>query len=250
MSRTSLAPLFFLLLLAAALPPGVSAQPAEGGFYPPQQAGVGGGGSWGLLRLQLPELDDRLAAMGLDPLPGWLPVSGGGGVFNIGHLQVGGWGWEGSAVSEATSGGLVRSARLDLSMTGLFLGWVKAAGMMKLTLGGTLGLGHIDLLLRRGPEAVPAWAGVWDYYESAFSGSVDASALDTSARMDARFFWLEPSVSLRYWFIPLVAVDVCAVYSWGRVGAGKLRYEGEKIPDAPALDLSGLGFRVGIFLGF
>ena len=168
----------------------------------------------------------------------------------MGHFQMGGWGWGGSATSEATSGGIDRSARLDLSLAGVFLGWVKAAGMMKLTLGGTVGMGRFELLLHREPTAAPTWARVWTYYESTFAGSVDASALETSTRLDARFLWLEPSVSLRYWLVPLVAVDVCAVYSWGRIGAGKLRCEGDKISDAPALDLSGLGFRVGIFLGF
>jgi hypothetical protein len=245
--RRILTPLAVLLLAAGASP---TAAQEQSGFYPPQQLGAGGGGSWGMLRLDLPELDGRLAAMGLEALPEWMSLAGGGGVLNVGHLLVGGHGWGGSVTSEATAGGIVRSVRLDLSLAGVTLGWVKAIGRLKLTLGGTLGVGRLDLLLRRGPTATPDWNGVWDYYETAFSGTVDASALDTSSRLQGSFFWLEPAVGMRYWLIPLVAVDLGAFYSWGSIKEGKLRHEGEQVTDAPALDLSGMGFRVGVFFGF
>lgn len=245
--RPTLSVVTVLLLVTGAIP---SAAQEQSGFFPPQQLGAGGGGSWGMLRLDLPDLDTRLAGMGLEALPEWISLSGGGGVLNIGHFLIGGHGWGGSVRSEATAGGIVRSARLDLSLAGVTMGWVKAIGRLKLTLGGTLGLGHLDLLLRRGPAAAPDWDGVWDYYETAFSGTVDASSLDTSSRLEGRFLWVEPSVGMRYWLIPLVAVDVGAFYSWGSVRAGELRHEGEAVTDAPALDLSGMGFRVGVFFGF
>ena len=57
-------------------------------------------------------------------------------------------------------------------------------------------------------------------------------------------------MSIRYWLIPLVAVDLSAVYGLAGIKAGKLELNGESIADAPKLDLSGMGVKIGIFFGF
>lgn len=232
------------------LPAQVSAQAEQRGFYPPQQLGAGGGPYFGLLQLSVPELDDRLRAMGLEVLPGWLPTFGGGGTIHVGRFLIGGMGYSGTHTTTATTGGISREAEVRVGRAGLVLGYVKAISNIKLTLGGMLGVGTLDIRLRRFPPGAPDWTAVWSYYETGFTGTVDAADLNVSTQLSGRHFWIEPLVSLRYWLIPLVAVDLTAFYSYGKIGAGKLMENDRSIPGAPEFDLSGMGFRIGVFFGF
>jgi hypothetical protein len=200
----------FLLLTVV-----VHAQAPDRGFYPPQQAGAGGGPYFGKLQLSVPELDTRLEAMGLEALPEWITVAGGGGSFHWNHLLIGGMGYGASFETSSVVGGITRRAKIA-----------------------------------RAPQAGSNWTDVWTYYDAGFSGTVDAADLTTASHLTGSYFWAEPFVSLRYWVIPLVAVDVGAFYSYGRNGSGKLEENGRRISGAPELDLSGLGFRFGVFLGF
>jgi hypothetical protein len=246
-------PLIFSLTTVAAillLTVAAQAQAPDRGFYPPQQAGAGGGPYFGMLQLSIPELDTRLEAMGLDAIPEWMTVTGGGGSFHWNHFLVGGMGYGASFETSRAVGGISRKAELSVGRAGVLLGYVKAIGNMKLTVGSMLGAGSFEMKISRAPLAGPNWTDVWTYYDAGFSGTVDAADLTTTSHLTGNYFWAEPFVSLRYWVIPLIAVDVGAFYSYGRIGAGKLEENGRGISGSPELDLSGLGFRFGVFLGF
>jgi hypothetical protein len=227
-----------------------SAQVEERGFYPPQQMGAGGGPYFGLMQLSVPELDDRLAAMGLEVLPDWLPTYGGGGTIHVGRFLIGGMGYSGTHSTSAAAAGIARQADITVGHAGLMLGYIKAISNMKLTLGSLLGMGSFEAQIRRAPQGSADWTGVWEYYDSGFTGTVDAADLSVSTRLSASYFWAEPFISLRYWVIPLVALDLTAHYSYGKIGAGKLKENDRSISGAPEMDLSGMGFRIGIFFGF
>ncbi len=238
------------LLLVTLLPSGAIGQETGRGFFPPQQAGGGGGPCFAMVQLSLPELNSRLASMGLEGLPQWVSLFGGDGHFQVGHVMIGGFALGGSVERSIVSEGIVRRASVNLSHSGLRLGYVKAVSRMKLTLGGSIGGGHMETRLCRFPQTARSWDDVWTYYESDFSEVVDAGDLDTSAELSGNYFFVEPFFSLRYWVIPLVAVDLGAFYRMGGIGVGKLKMNGESIPEAPKFDFSGMGVRVGIFLGF
>jgi hypothetical protein len=211
---------------------GVSGQEMGRGFFPPQQAGVGGGPSYALVQLSVPELDSRLLSMGLEGLPEWMSLIGANGHFQIGSLMIGAFSLSGSVDRSSSSGGISREASVVLSYSGITVGYVKAVSNLKLTLGGSFGAGSLVTS------------------ETGFTGSVDSAALDISSVLTGKYYFFEPFAGLRYWIMPLVAVDLSAVYGLAGVGAGKLELNGEKISDAPKLDLSGMGVKIGIFLGF
>lgn len=238
------------LLVGAFLTCGVMAQGTERGFFPPQQAGAGGGPYYAAFQLSIPELDSRLAEMGLEGLPEWISLFGAGGSIQMGSLMIGGFTLVGAVQRSGTAAGIERKARLDLSYGGLTVGYVKAMSNLKLTLGGAIGTGRLVLKLNRFPQTGRSWDGTWQYYAAGFTGTVDAGSLDTSAELSGNYFFLEPFFGIRYWLMPLVAFDLNAFYRLGRIGAGKLESIGESIADSPALDLSGMGLRVGLFLGF
>ena len=239
------------LTLALFLMPGhIQAQVEESGFYPPQQLGAGGGPYFGLMQLSVPELDAQLALMGLEGMPDWLPAYGGGGTIHIGRFLIGGMGYSGTHSTSATAAGIAREAEVTVGRAGLVLGYIKAISNMKLTLGGLIGFGSLDARIRRSPQGSADWTDVWEYFDTAFTGTVDAVDLSVSSRLTADYFWAEPFVSLRYWVIPLVALDLTAFYSYGKIGAGKLKENDRSIAGSPEIDLSGMGFRVGLFFGF
>ncbi|MFO7769419.1 MAG: hypothetical protein R6W82_10760 [bacterium] len=249
-SSISILPIAVLSVLLA-LPAVSRAQSGGRGFHPPQQVGAGGGAHAGMLQVSLPEIDARLRAMGLEGLEEWLMLYGGGGSLQRGHWQIGGAGYGGSTEQTVVSGETLRSARLDLGYGGLTLGYVKAAGSLKLTLGTLLGIGSMELTLRRTPEAPASWADLWEEYEAGSPpGPVDPGDLRLSTRLTGNWFAVEPFVDVRYWLVPLVAVELSAHYHLGSIGGGKLEQNGVAIPGSPELDLSGMGFRVGLFIGF
>jgi hypothetical protein len=118
-----------------------------------------------------------------------------------------------------------------------------------MTLGTSVGGGTLLITASRRPSAGSTWNGVWQYYETGFTGTVDAADLDISTRLEGRYFLVEPFLSMRYRLWKVISLDLGAFYHWGKVGAGRLEQNGSAIPDAPALDLSGMGFRLGLFLG-
>lgn len=242
---------FAVTVLLLSLPAVSSAQSGGRGFRPPAQVGAGGGAHAGMMQLDLPELDSRLQAMGLEGLDEWLMLYGGGGAVQFGSWQIGGAGYGGSTEQSVTSGGILRSARLDVDYAGLTLGYVKAAGNLKLTLGSLLGIGSMELHLRRTPETPPSWTDLWSWYEPGSpSGPVDPADLRLATRITGSWFALEPFLDIRYWFMPLVAVDLSAHYHLGSIGSGEVEQNGVAVPGSPELDLSGMGFRVGLFIGF
>ena len=82
--------------------------------------------------------------------------------------------------------------------------------------------------LSRFPQAGRSWDGTWTYYETGFAGTVGAGDLETSAELSGNYFFFEPFVSIRYWLMPLVAVDMGACYRLGGIGSGKLESNGRK----------------------
>jgi len=245
-------PLRTSLLVSAMLIPfsSASAQNLESGYHAPQAIGAGGGAYISMIKVEVPDLDSRLAAMGLDPFSDWISLQGGGGGINIGSFWIGGFSCGGTVEMSATSGGILRTARIDLSQGGLSLGYLKAFGMMKLTLGGTVGMGHIDIRLVRRPAAAGTWDDVWEYYATSFAGSVGAASLATSTTIEGKYFLFEPYISLRYWIVPLLAVDLGATWQFATIGAGKLTENGLNFTGSPELDLSGMGVRIGLYIGF
>lgn len=238
------------LLLSATMVVEVLGQEEGRGFFPPQQAGAGGGPGYALVQLSLPDLDNRLLSMGLEGLPEWISLVGVNGHFQIGSLMIGAFSLSGSVDRSGSSGGISREASVELSYSGITVGYVKAVRNMKLTLGGSLGTGSLVTRLRRFPQTGRTWDGIWSYYETGFTDSVDSAALDISSVLTGNYYFFEPFVSIRYWFIPLVAVDLSAVYGLAAIKAGKLELNGGSIADAPKLNLSGMGVKVGIFFGF
>ena len=237
-------------LLVALIPAAAGAQGSGSGFYPPQQAGAGGGPFFGLRSISLPDVDERFASMGLGSLPEWVNTWGGWGGFHAGTILIGVTGYGGRQTVGGEQGGIEREGEVELSTIGLTLGYVKAIGRMKLTLGTTLGAESLSIRLRRSPSGSADWDGVWSWYETGLTGTVDAADLDITTRLEGSGFWAEPFISMRWWVIPLVAVDLGVFYSWGSIGAGKLEVDGRKVDGSPKLDLSGTGFRLGVFLGF
>ncbi len=238
------------LLLSAAMVVEVLGQEEGRGFFPPQQVGAGGGPGYALVQLSLPDLDNRLISMGLEGLPEWISLVGVNGHFQIGSLMIGAFSLSGSVDRSSSSGGISREASVVLSYSGITIGYVKAVRNMKLTLGGSLGAGSLVTKLSRFPQTGRTWDGLWSYYETGFTGSVDSATLDISSVLTGNYYFFEPFVSIRYWLIPLVAVDLSAVYGLAGIKAGKLELNGESIADAPKLDLSGMGVKIGIFFGF
>jgi len=227
-----------------------AAQNLETGFMAPQAFGAGGAVYVSMISIDLPDIDSRLTAMGLDPLSDWITLRGGGGSINAGEFWIGGYSVGGTVEMSAVTGGILREARLDLSQGGVSIGYLKAFGRMKLTLGGTVGLGRLDLHLVRRPEAAGTWNSAWQYYDTGFSGTVDATSLATSTAISGKYFLLEPSINLRYWFMPVFAIDLGATYQLATIGAGKLKENGQAITGSPELGLSGMGMRIGLYIGF
>ncbi|MFC1629498.1 hypothetical protein ACFL3H_10375, partial [Gemmatimonadota bacterium] len=60
----------------------------------------------------------------------------------------------------------------------------------------------------------------------------------------------EPFLSLRYWIVPLLAIDLGATWQFATIGAGKLRENDLNFTGSPELDLSGMGVRIGLYIGF
>jgi len=239
-----------VLIIGASLTGEVRGQEIERGFFPPQQVGAGGGPYLAVVQLSMPEFDRRLTGMGLEGLPEWATLYGAGGHFQIGSLMIGGFSLGGTVDRSGVAGGAMREARVDISHGGLTVGYVKAVSNLKLALGGSIGVGTLAARLSRSPQTGPLWDGIWTYYGTGFTGTVDAGNLDISTELSGSYFFFEPFVSIRYWLIPMVAVDLGAFYRIGGIGSGKLEVNGEKIPDSPKLDLSGMGIKVGVFLGF
>ncbi len=227
-----------------------AAQNLETGFMAPQAFGAGGAAYVSMIPIDLPEIDTRLTAMGLDPLSNWITLRGGGGSINAGEIWIGGYSVGGTVEMSAVSGGILREARLDISQGGLSIGYLKAFGRIKLTLGGTIGMGRLDLRLVRRPEAAGTWDSAWQYFDTGFSGPVDAASLATSTTISGKYFLFEPCLTLRYWFMPVFAIDLAATYQLATIGAGKLKENGQAITGAPELGLSGMGMRIGLYIGF
>lgn len=240
------------LLISAMLIPlsSAAAQNMKSGFHAPQAFGAGGGAYISMVKIEVPDLNSRLAAMGLDPFPDWISLQGGGGGVNIGSVWIGGFSSGGTIKMSATSGGILREARIDISQGGFTLGYLKAFGRMKLTIGGTVGMGHMDIRLIRRPQATGTWDDVWEYYATGFAGPVDASSLTTSSTIEGKYFLFEPYLSLRWWFMPMFAIDMGATYQLATIGGGRLRENGQSISGSPELDLSGMGVRIGLYIGF
>jgi len=238
------------LLFTAAMVVEVLGQEEGRGFSPPQQVGAGVGPSYALIQLSLPDLDNRLLSMGLEGLPEWISLTGVNGHFQIGSLMIGAFSLGGSLDRTGSSGGISREASVELSYGGITVGYVKAVSNIKLALGGSLGAGSLVTRLSRFPQTGRTWDGVWSYFETGFTGSVDSAALDISSVLTGKYYFFEPFVSIRYWPVPLVALDLSAVYGLAGIKAGKLELNGESIADAPKLDLSGMGVKIGIFFGF
>ncbi len=237
-------------IICLPLPAGVSAQEEDEGFFPPQQVGAGVGPGIMVAPLALPALDDRFAALGLDALPGSLTLYGAEGVINIGRLLVGLGSFVGETELSATAGGVYRAGQVALAYTGLVVGWVKATGKFKLTLGGSIGGGTLYLRLIRRPVTDGSWTDLWATYTTAFTGPIAAADLETAAHLEGNFFTFGPKISARWWFMPLVALEVGASYQFGKIGAGRLEADGRRVPESPELDLSGVTIRAGLFLGF
>jgi len=227
-----------------------AAQNLETGFMAPQAFGAGGAAYVSMISIDLPDIDSRLIAMGLDPLADWITLRGGGGSINAGEFWIGGYSVGGTVEMSEVSGGILREARLDLSQGGITIGYLKAFGRMKLTLGGTVGLGRLDLRLIRRPQVSGSWDSAWQYYDAGFSDAVPAAALATSTAISGKYFLLEPMVTLRYWFMPVFAIDLGATYQLATIGAGKLKENGQALTGSPELGLSGMGFRIGLYIGF
>lgn len=242
--------LLSLMLAVALLPSTAAGQGTERGFFPPQQMGAGAGPYFSMTQFKLPELDTQLAGMGLEGIPEWLDMYGAGGGMNLGFFWIGGFELSGTVKRTEESGGTVREAYVDLSQSGLAIGFVKSAGNIKLTAGSLIGAGRMDIRLVRRPSAAGSWSGTWTYYGTGFTGTVDAADMNISTRLEGKYFLLEPYLSLRYWPVPLVAFDLGATYRIGTIGSGKLRQNGEKIPGSPEFKMGGMGFRFGIFFGF
>ena len=238
------------LLLSASMVVEVSGQEQGRGFFPPQQAGAGGGPGYALIQLSLPDLDNRLLSMGLEGLPEWISLVGVNGHIQIGSMMIGAFSLSGSVERSSRNGGISREASVVLSYSGITIGYVKAVSNMKLTMGGSLGTGSLVTRLRRFPQTGQTWDGVWSYYETGFTGSVDSATLDISSVLNGNYYFFEPFVSIRYWLVPLVALDLSAVYGMAGIKAGKLELNGKSIADAPKYELSGMGMKIGIFFGF
>lgn len=239
-----------LLVTGVMLPVLVSGQEPERGFEPPQQFGAGGGPYFSTIQLSIPDLDSRFTGMGLEGIPEWVTLYGSGGGINVGPFFIGGFALEGSVEHSSTSAGIVREARVDLSRSGVALGYVKAVGRMKLTLGSTIGGGRLTTRLRRRPDTAVSWEDLWTYYRDDFSGTVDSSDLNISTVIEGKYLLFEPYLSIRYWVIPLVSVDIGATYHFGSIRSGKLKENGQTLSGSPEISLSGVGFRIGIFFGF
>jgi|GEM_PF-7052741 len=222
----------------------------EDGFFPPQQIGAGGAAAVMSAQLSLPALDDRLADLGLEPLPGSLTLFGGEGIVNIGHVLIGFSGFGGQTQFEATAGGVYREATVSLEYSGLVLGWVKAAGKFKFSLGAAIGLSRLTVRTIRRPAAGSNWTDLWEPYGTAFPGPVAAADLETAMHIEGSCLSLAPRLNARWWFLPFLALDVGASYRLGTIAGGKLTADGREIPGSPELDLSGVGLRAGLFLGF
>jgi len=229
--------------------PRAAAQEEEG-FFPPQQIGAGGGAAMMLAQISLPALDARFADLGLETLPEWMPLYGAEGIVNIGHLLIGYAGYGGRVRSEATAGGIYRESQVWLNYSTIVVGWVKAAGKFKLSLGGAIGGGSLHVRAIRRPASGSSWSDLWAPYSTSFSGPVSAADLETATHLEGTFFSLAPRVGVRWWFMPFLAFDLGVSYRLGTIGAGKMRADGRRVPGSPEFDLSGMSIRAGLFLGF